>query len=43
MFGKYFHTDDIAEQYARNPEKIANVVYANRIGNGDIGSGYCWI
>lgn len=43
MFGKYFHTDDIAEQYARNPEKIANVVYANRIGNGDIGSGDCWI
>lgn len=37
VFGKYFHTDDIAEQYARNPEKIANVVYANCIGNGNIG------
>ena len=42
VFGKYFHTDDIAEQYARNPEKIANVVYANRMGNGDIGSGDGW-
>ena len=33
-FGKYFTTDDMANQYARKPEKIANKVYANRMGNG---------
>lgn len=34
VFGKYFKTIDV-EQYARKPEKIASLVYANRIGNGD--------
>jgi putative chitinase len=28
-----------AKPYARNPEKIANKVYANRMGNGDEASG----
>lgn len=28
-----------AEQYERNPEKLANYVYANRIGNGPESSG----
>lgn len=28
--------------YARNPEKIANKVYANRMGNGDESSGDGW-
>jgi putative chitinase len=38
IFGKYFKDKD-PEQYARNPEKIANVVYASRMGNGDTSSG----
>jgi putative chitinase len=29
-----FPTLDIALQYERNPEKLANFVYANRMGNG---------
>lgn len=41
-FGKYFPTDEIAQQYANKPEKIANRVYANRMGNGpeESGDGY---
>ena len=42
IFGKYFPTDDIANQYARKPEKIANRVYANRMGNGDESTGDGW-
>lgn len=38
IFGKYFHSLD-AEDYACQPEKIANVVYASRMGNGDTDSG----
>ena len=38
-FKKYFPTDALAMQYARNPERIANRVYANRMGNGDEKSG----
>lgn len=41
-FGKYFPNDQIAEQYARNPEKIASRVYANRIGNGPEHTGDGW-
>jgi putative chitinase len=33
IFGKYF-PDNLAESYARQPEKIASRVYANRMGNG---------
>lgn len=39
VFKKYFPTIDIANQYARNPQKIANRVYGNRIGNGNEASG----
>lgn len=39
VFPKYFKSMSEAEQYARNPEKIANRVYANRMGNGDEASG----
>lgn len=42
VFGKYFKTDAEAEKYARKPEAIANVVYANRMGNGDTASGEGW-
>jgi putative chitinase len=30
---------DVAQPYHRNPEKIANKVYADRMGNGDEASG----
>ena len=39
IFGKYFPTQAMADAYARKPEKIANRVYANRMGNGDGASG----
>lgn len=39
VFGKYFTDDSQALAYARQPEKIANRVYANRMGNGDEKSG----
>lgn len=39
IFKKYFPTDTIAAAYARQPEKIANKVYANRMANGDENSG----
>lgn len=40
VFPKYFkNAGRDASEYARNPEKIANVVYANRMGNGDTASG----
>jgi putative chitinase len=42
VFGKYFPTEELANQYARQPERIANRVYANRMGNGDESSGDGW-
>jgi len=52
-FGKYFTPDVLAKNgeilklgtatlYARHPEKIANRVYANRMGNGNEASGEGW-
>lgn len=38
-FKKYFPNEAIAKQYERQPEKIANRVYANRMSNGDEASG----
>ena len=42
IFKKYFPTIESATPYARQPEKIANRVYANRMGNGpeESGDGY---
>jgi putative chitinase len=40
-FSKYF-PGTLEQLYARNPEKIANRVYANRMGNGDEKSGDGW-
>lgn len=42
IFGKYFPTDAVALQYERKPEKIANRVYASRMGNGPEASGDGW-
>ena len=39
IFKKYFPTEAIANAYARNPQKIANKVYSNRMGNGSEASG----
>jgi putative chitinase len=39
IFPKYFPTIDFATKYARQAEKIANRVYASRMGNGDELSG----
>jgi putative chitinase len=39
IFKKYFPTEALAKSYERKPEKIANKVYGNRMGNGDEASG----
>ncbi len=40
LFGKYFAAAGRdAAPYHRKPEMIANVIYANRMGNGDTASG----
>ena len=45
IFAKYFPTAELAAQYANKPERIANRIYANRMGNGNEASGdgyrYC--
>jgi putative chitinase len=42
VFPKYFPTDALAQQYEKQPQKIANRVYANRMGNGPEESGDGW-
>ena len=43
IFGKYFvRANRDADEYHRQPEKIANVIYANRMSNGDSDSGDGW-
>jgi len=39
IFKKYFPTVDSTISYERKPERIANRVYANRMGNGSESSG----
>lgn len=41
-FKKYFPTVQSTSGYARNPERIANRVYGNRLGNGPESSGDGW-
>lgn len=41
IFGKYF-PGNLEESYAKNPQKIANRVYASRMGNGNEASGDGW-
>lgn len=43
VFPRYFQDDATAAAYAHQPEKIANRVYANRMGNGDEASGDGWL
>jgi putative chitinase len=38
-----FPTMEVAQQYARNPEKIANKVYGGRMGNGTEETGDGWL
>lgn len=42
VWPKYFPNIAIANQYAKQPEKIANRAYANRMGNGPESSGEGW-
>ncbi len=39
---RHFPTIEIARQYERKPQMIANKAYANRMGNGDEASGDGW-
>jgi putative chitinase len=39
IFKKYFPTEEKAKLYERKPEKIANLVYGSRMGNGPEPSG----
>jgi len=39
IFKKYFPTEEKAKLYERKPEKIANLVYGGRMGNGPETSG----
>jgi putative chitinase len=39
IFKKYFPTEAVANQYQRQPDKIANKVYASRMGNGPEATG----
>jgi putative chitinase len=42
VWPKRFPTLEKAERYAGNPQKLANYVYADRLGNGDEASGDGW-
>ena len=42
VFPRYFRSDAEAQAYDRQPERIANRVYANRMLNGDETSGDGW-
>jgi putative chitinase len=39
VFPKYFPTAAIAESFVGHPDRLANKVYGNRMGNGDEASG----
>jgi putative chitinase len=42
LFGKYFPDDTKALLYERKPEKIANLIYGGRMGNGAEPTGEGW-
>ena len=42
LFHTHFSSPEEANSFAHQPERIANRIYANRIGNGDEASGDGW-
>jgi putative chitinase len=42
VWPKRFSTVEAAQPYERNPERLANYVYAKRLGNGDVATGDGW-
>lgn len=42
IWPRRFPTLELAQQYERNPQRLANFVYANRLGNGDEASMDGW-
>lgn len=42
IFPSHFSSQEDAMNYNRQPERIANRIYANRLGNGDEASGDGW-
>ncbi len=42
VWPQHFPDDASAEAHSGNPHKLANAVYANRMGNGDAASGDGW-
>jgi len=43
LFHSHFTDQADADSYSRQPERIANRIYANRMGNGDEASGDGWL
>lgn len=42
IFPSKFGSVDSTEGYVKKPEKLANYIYANKLGNGDVASGDGW-
>ncbi|SFH00804.1 putative chitinase [Duganella sp. CF458] len=42
VFGRRFTSDEQAVAYSHQPEKLANYIYADRMGNGNEASGDGW-